>query len=414
MRLALLPAILALFAAPAHAGSYFVDGSSPGGDGKTPATAFRTLGDAMAGLHAVAATTGLRGTTVVHVAPGTYVLPGSLTIDIPNLILQGSTELSLDERRLPTGVRSGETRVQADGAPQQMFLVTAENVAISHFVFDGRDGSVTFSVFVDGTEAPGGTIRKFVLRENQVMKTFFGTLTRAASGLVEGNLFGVPNDPEGQDFGASFGGGPVDSPASIAFHRNRCTWNNFGATFTGDLCVAAQPSPPPVAAKLYAEIWDNDFSGNGGLGVSLALRENSFAFTGLEMAPASLEANLHDNTLRYNGSYGLVIHSPQGAFGFGNCPEDEPATCHVTATDNVVAGNGIAPALVSFRAYISVFLPPAFDCSECVSCYVRNSSIAVDFPFAYDWDVPAGLGDTLTVNDAAVTGFSVAGVTTPP
>jgi hypothetical protein len=400
----------------AVAGDYFVDLGAPANGNGSAGAPFQSLPQAMAALRRKADRGQLRAPTVLHVGPGDYVLSSDLRLDVPNLTVCGTLNLTRDARGLATGASGPRTRIAASVYLQQLVTIAAENVTLSNLYLDGDqsaiygDGAtVTLTVFVDGTQvrdADGGFgIRHFRLANLWAVTAEYGILTRAASGVVEGCLFGGAADFSlANHFGAAIAAGTRERPAFVEFRANRSTGNGaFGATFMGDLARVPDPQPGTFDGALFADVHDNDCSGNGALGLCLVYRENSFFFTLEPTGSAGLAASVHDNTLNDNGLYGLVIHAPQGAFGFGECPGDTPGTLDALLLRNVMTGNGVNQALFSFRAFISAYLVRG-ECDDCVSCYVQQSSMNVwtgwGEEIGFDYDLPAGLGDVLRVDGA--------------
>ncbi len=89
--------------------------ASAGGDG-TGAAPFQNVPEAVAAARArfLEGASKLR----IHIAPGVYVLTGTLLIDVPGLELRGSNEMPLDADGWPDGtvLPGSETRITPSGA----------------------------------------------------------------------------------------------------------------------------------------------------------------------------------------------------------------------------------------------------------------------------------------------------------
>src|SRR4051812_27655572 len=108
MRAAIIPLVVVMaLPAPVVAGDIYVDGNAaPGGDGTSPAAAYRTI------LAAVTDANGRADGATIRVAEGTYVESLNTTITRAGVRILGSTVLAVDARGLPTGDVTSAARVK--------------------------------------------------------------------------------------------------------------------------------------------------------------------------------------------------------------------------------------------------------------------------------------------------------------
>ena len=376
--------VLALAAQSAFSAAIFVDAAAPpGGDGSTPAHAFTSLVDAVAAARAMQR----EGVLVIHLAAGTYALQDSrhgdgLLIDVPRLRLEGETELSFDAAGVPQAVIGGATRITGV-AGKALLRVRAEGVSFSRLILDGIGQDFTgWTLVADGS--PNLTMSQCVS-----YNAFNGVLVRSASGTLEQNIFGTPS--AGNHVGVSVAGGPEAANVSVVFQRNRVEGNNFfGAVFMGDNAAMASAYDPSVDSALHATIAGNEFVGNTVDGLTLSMRENR-GFSAVDHT-AHLVADVHDNVVRDNVYFGVVIHAPQGVFsGPEVCRHSPPAHVDAVFASNAFSGNGAGDGHFTFDAV-------ATDLGFFGSCFVNFSSIRVDFPNgSFDY-VLGGTGNTLVIN----------------
>jgi hypothetical protein len=382
--ISLVAFVLALAAQPACSATIFVDAAAPpGGNGSAPAHAFVSLVDAVAAARVLPR----QGALVIHLAAGTYPLPASkrgdgLLIDVPRLRLEGETQLSFDAAGVPQAVIGGATRITGVTG-QALLRVRADGVSLSGLILDGVDrGSTSWTLVADGS--PNFTMSKCVS-----YNAFFGVLVRSASATLEQNIFGTP--AAANQMGALVAGGPEAANVSVVFQRNRVEGNGyFGAVFMGDNAAVASAYDPSVDSALHATIAGNQFVGNTLDGLALSLRENPY-LSAVDHT-AYLVADVHDNVVRDNVYFGVMIHAPQGVRGPEACRKSPPARVDAAFANNVFSGNGAGDGHFTFDAVVTdLGLFPAV-------CFVNFSSILVDFPNgSFDY-VLGGTGNTLVIN----------------
>ena len=178
-------------------------------------------------------------------------------------------------------------------------------------------------------------------------------------------------------------GGPEAANVSVVFQRNRVEGNGFfGAVFMGDNAA--------VDSALHATIAGNEFVGNTFDGLTLSLRENPY-ISAVDHT-AHLVADVHDNVVRDNVYFGVMIHAPQGVAGPDACRKSPPARVDAAFANNVFSGNGAGDGHFTFDAVVT-----DLGLFKAV-CFVNFSSILVDFPNgSFDY-VLGGTGNTLVIN----------------
>ena len=379
-----LAVAFSLTAQPAFSATIFVDAAAPpGGDGSTPAHAFTSLVDAVAAARAMPR----QGALVIHLAAGTYTLQASkrgdgLLIDVPRLRLEGETQLSFDAAGVPQAVIGGATRIT--GATRKALLrVRSDGVSLTGLILDGvGQGLTSWTLVADGSP-------NFTMNQCVSYNAFYGVLVRSASGTLEQNIFGTHS--AGNHFGVSVAGGPEAANVSVVFQRNRVEGNSFfGAVFMGDNAAVASAYDPSVDSALHATIADSEFVGNTVGGLALSIRENP-NFSAVDHT-AHLVADVHDNIVRDNVHFGVIIHTGQGVFsGQEVCRKSPPARVDAAFANDAFSGNGAGDGHFTFDAV-------ATDLGLFGSCFVNFSSIRVDFPNgSFDY-VLGGTGNTLVIN----------------
>ena len=369
---------------PAFSATIFVDAAAPpGGDGSTPAHAFTSLVDAVAAARAMQR----QGALVIHLAAGTYTLQASkrgdgLLIDVPSLRLEGETQLSFDAAGVPQAVIGGATRITGV-AGKALLRVRSDRVSLTGLILDGVGQDLTsWTLVADGSP-------NFTMNQCVSYNAFYGVLVRSASGTLEQNIFGTP--AAGNHIGVSVAGGPEAANVSVVFQRNRVEGNGFhGAVFMGDNAAVASAYDPSVDSALHATIADSEFVGNTVDGLALAIRENP-AFSAVDHT-AHLVADVHDNVVRDNVHFGVIIHAGQGVFsGQEVCRKSPPAHVDAAFANDDFSGNGAGDGHFTFDAV-------ATDLGLFGSCFVNFSSIRVDFPNgSFDY-VLGGAGNMLVIN----------------
>jgi hypothetical protein len=306
----------------------FVDASAlPGGNGTSPATAYRTIGAAVAdaNLRAVGST--------IHIAEGTYSESPTITITRDGVTLLGDTVLSRDAAGLATGSYSHGAIVQPAvpvGTPvpsgSALIRVNASNVTITGLVLDGGVPHPALNIgggpllMVDG--APTAHALTNVSIQGNVM-AHHGQLVllRLAGVVVSGNYFGRGN--MGLVAYSSFEHDTLhpDPEVHLLVSGNRIVdLQNTGVAINGGVGSLTAPTFASVGLTAgpgvqHVEIAQNDISRNGtGIG---SLYPQPIQYSGLLFVmtssdatdpsqPSRIEASVHDNRFLEN-AYALSI-----------------------------------------------------------------------------------------------------------
>lgn len=370
----------------ARAESLFVDAGNPDAGDGTSRNPFRNLGSAVDAARARHQNS--PGTTVIHVAPGTYTVPrisyavnppvnrwtqldapaGSLLFDFPNVKVLGVTKFELDDLGRPIRAVAGtETIVQVLpflGDQENISRIAASRVTISGLIFEGHDGPFgsggrffNRAIDVDGQRVdpsppPPDTdagpevvpLSGIVIRQNLFRNVALGFHTRLASMTVEQNRFGrapeEPGGPGGLSTGGSFCAGTADHPAVVRFACNVSTGNRQGVGFQAVTNNDKPPVDPDAAAdqSLVLEVAYNDLRGNKsfgapnpGTGIGILVD----GLTGNPTKPVFASADIHDNLLD-GGEYGVVVDAVLPTFlAFGPAFPEIPSY-HTNAPGAVV------------------------------------------------------------------------------
>jgi hypothetical protein len=355
-------------------------------------------------------------TIVIHVAAGLYAETLPLTLDVPNLRLQGATSLNIDGDGLPTSfVGSTETRIVAQPPlteTQTILLLgptskklTGTGVTIQGLVLDAGNKSKA-----GGRDIIIDRVSGFMIRDNVLTgSAMLGVDGRASSGTIEGNLI------TGVGCGICIGAGNRQSPAFYTFQKNRSVGNAQGGLLVGgsDYDGVLYPQLLPVAPgtsfdSVTAVIKENDLSDNN--------KDTSFSFGIRLMAfipntPATQsESNITvfatDNRIT-NNTVGITIDA-----GF---PWRSDARLWTTSLSATFAGNTISfskltPALISFTRNEAAEFPKK---ELQFWKYLQDSTITITDPTAdlsgYWFDHPATdpidgriLNNSLTVNGSTI------------
>ncbi len=334
---------------------------------------------------------------VIHVRPGTYVgsydsshlannprlelLP--IIINVPDLNLEGGTELDEDEGGLPTGTYplESETLLTTDlplTRGQVLLLIATTDdgmagngVSATGFVIDAQAplpaGVPGFQIYVD--RVSDFSIRRNLLRQGS------GFGTRLASGAFERNLSiaNNPSPPPGGlgSTGMFITGGSVARPAAVTLRRNRSRQNGGGTSVDavanllqldlGANTLRLEPlqmtydrSDPKdqqnIPDKLTVLIEGNDLSDNTFFGLRCGFYP-PFPYTTVDTTQpitGTLRVAVRNNRLHHNGQYGLVVDpfssSRSNARQF-------TASFEGTVENNSLIGNGRNAFLISFTNY---------------------------------------------------------------
>jgi hypothetical protein len=293
----------------------------------------------------------------IHVRPGTYVgsydpshlannprlelLP--IIINVPDLSLEGGTELDEDEDGLPTGTYplESETLLTTDlplTRGQVLLLIArttdgmaGNGVSVSGFVMDAQGQHLPS---IPGFDIYADRVSDFSIHDNVLRHGVSGAGTRLASGSVEANFCASSSSGPG----IFISGGSMTHPARVNLRRNRSTQNGLGgagifavANFVqldlGANTLRLEPlqmsydlnnpeDQQNIPDRLEATVESNDLSDNfagpdGGSGYGLACRfYPPLRYTTADMTQAmrgTLNVVVSGNRLSRNANYGLIV-----------------------------------------------------------------------------------------------------------
>ena len=440
--------VMALFAGQAHAADLYADGAvTINGDGTTARPYWR-ITDAVARARLIRQTAAIPASEriVIHVAPGAYlgseenavlnknpryeILP--ILLNVPNLTLGGATELTLDARSLPTGMRIGtETLLQS---LDNYGIFTKSVILISRTTDGGVGNDVTVTgLHVDlpeGSFAGEGIIVDRVSNFRIQGNVFThagggGIITQNASGVIEDNLaFDNPGPALG-----FMSGGSTALPARIVIRRNRGVESEGGVmlcSVTGrwvphvganDLEIVSQQATfdgNDLPNTLVATVADNDFSHNHFFGIRLV----AFPYSSVHSEPNQglhgfMAADVTDNTMNENGLYGVSVDTANSS---KTSNQQDSFSFKGTFQGNQLIGNGRAAFLFDFTViWVEQSNLPLEDNPLLKNSYGYLQSSTYDVTVldgegaGFDYDNPTNdpidgtvLNNTLIVNGAVV------------
>jgi hypothetical protein len=424
---------------PRHLGrarTLFVSAASvPGGDGSAESPNQR-ITDALDRARALRAATD--APIIVRVSPGTYVgsyrttgptieaLP--LILNIPNLVLRGSTELVVDGNGLPTGaIASGATILTHPPVETLRFDADLIYIGAAGTKVTQPDGTVVPDpatvtrgdcVFVEGfslSHAGGNAVeadrvQNFAVSRNiqqggVAMGLAGGVVTRGASGVIEGNFLT-------QDTGGVFAlGGNANFPADVLVVGNRMIQDGNGIIAKGSPWGIQPVGAPanPLAGVPFADVFEmlsieisgNDLSENAGSKPPLASQGIKIGVVFDHAYPPSakspctdprvvirgdVDAFVHDNRIAQN-DIGVVVDGdyPYRTFNHvADCRLFE-GRIDVTFKDNDVTGNLRTPLALTFTRNIAATDRTRLDPKKSATSfqYVQNSVFSVSDPDAF-------------------------------
>jgi hypothetical protein len=338
--------------------------AAAGGDGRTPATAYRTIREAVADVNE-------RNDShdyIIHIAEGTYVEPpDAIRITRDGVRLLGSTKLMLDETGLPTGAYQDAAIVRPAlpagtliPAGSALVRVSASHVGIAGLVLDGGVPGPPLGppaegllLVVDGAPV-GRQLTGISIQRNAVINTSQATLLRLASITATGNFFARSN------LGlSSFGGFEnlthPELESTLVVSANRFVdHRNIALNVLGSLGLVPSPTTTPglVAGPTVNRslIERNDFArnGNGNDGSYpqptqySALNFNPMNDTSDTRQPSRLYTEVRQNRFIENG-YGVSVsqrvrlNQEQTLYTFSG-----------RLTGNTYCGNGLNDAFFNF------------------------------------------------------------------
>lgn len=349
----------------------FVDVAADGtGDGTAPRP-YRRISDALSAARDVSQND--PDTKIsIHVAPGVYVGSGiddsgdlerlPLIVDVPHLSLIGGTSLSADDAGLPTGALNPRrmsilTPDAGLAEDQALIIVTASHCSVSRFVLDGghpMSAVAGFGIVVERSA-------DFSIHTNVLTGGLsHGIDTSASSGTITGNFIAQVG------CGMSVGAGSESSPAVVVVSDNRVVDNaQGGVLLSGGSQVAPLPELPPsfeTRDTLHAIVEGNDLSGhNFGFGVRVFVIRRDPPDPANQSA-GNLVAVIRDNTLSDN-SFGISIDAgcPYRTRDQMVDPRMYTGTLRLQLEGNTIAGNTLAPALISFTRFSAALNPSELD-----------------------------------------------------
>jgi hypothetical protein len=359
-------------------------------------------------------------TITIHVGSGHFVGSYSKTkptiealplyLDVPNLVLHGETILTDDADGLPTGfVHGTETTLVANpplsGEEQALIVIgptssglSGNGVTVDGFVLDAGHGTNG-----KGQDIAIDRVKDFAVRANVLTggaKT--GAGTRASSGAVEGNFI------TGLGEGAIFRAGNKNSPALVAFRRNRSVANVIGGVLllgSGYRGVTF-PGLSPIDRRtmfdsLIGEVSGNDLSDNNGVphfsfGIGCFQIQRDIP---AGQSTGGLTVVVSGNRI-VNNWFGVVIDA---GFPFRDDPRLWQGTFDGSFTANTVAENLQSPAVITFTKVAG---------GE-IYKYLQDSTVRLRYTGGdldgYLFDHPATdpidgriLGNTLVVNGVTI------------
>jgi hypothetical protein len=318
--------------------SFFVDSAAPlGGDGSSKSP-FARITDAIEAARGITGKAHGKGheEIVVHVAPGKYVgsyskacldknsktecLP--IAINVPNVRLQGRTELEQDDLGLPTAAKPGSETILTSDAPltgeQALIVITrtkdgsvGDNVSVMGLVLDANGGRGAWADRVSGLTFKG----------NVVQNSFAGIAVHMTSGRIEGNL--AHKTPNGTGIGV--GAGSKNNPAEVFVAANRSVSNFVGLLIGGTanlldmdfghnsvqatpyLKVFPKSQGDDVPNQLSVTITANDLSNNSAAGLRCYMYQPQTYSTRDGRLTAEINAAVSGNRCNGNAQYGIVV-----------------------------------------------------------------------------------------------------------
>lgn len=348
---------------------YVDKAAAPGGDGSKLAP-FRRITDAVNYVRGFP----LGERLEIKVKPGTYIGRYSNTdpnledlpiiIDIPNLKLTGSISMLTDESGLPTGEIKPETNTMLIASPallanQSLLIITPSvdpsfrrlGVEVSRFSFNGGYSTRPTPVLF-GTGISVERVQDFTIRNNYVTGwAEVGIRTRASSGKIQGNYISKVGS------GTVILAGSASSPANVKFSGNRSVNNFFGG-----LLLNGGGINDASFDRLTAVVDGNDLSDNNinpvagqGFGIRVAVVRHDPPNPGTF---GNVTATVSNNRIS-NNNLGFSIEAgfPYRTFGGFPDPRLHNGTLYLFLEGNVVSGNLLTPALISFTRNTATFAP---------------------------------------------------------
>jgi hypothetical protein len=377
-----LVVLAAAFAGPAVAEDLYVNASAPSNGSGSLQHPYWRITDAVtrARNDRRNAVIPLAETITIHVAPGTYIgsffntgphiEPLPIVLNVPNLVIQGSTALDLDSGGLPYRVAKN-TAQSVLAADADLNDYTAALITITRTT-DGSAGDwvtvtgFTLHVEVDFQGVLADHVSHFRIMGNSIDGAFLNIYTRAATGTIEGNLLS-----HSDTIGCLSEGGTGQFPSQVSVIGNRINSNEdigvIGVTYPSDFTLnlgqsglSSLPfqfggSHPDMPNGLNLTLAGNDISDNAGAGIRLFVAPfvpNAQAILGA--GSPTLLANIVGNTINRNQQYGLVVDGGDAPLGFA----PYSGTVLVSLLANSIARSGVQPALFTFYNFFDTIAGP--------------------------------------------------------
>jgi hypothetical protein len=319
--------------------------------------------------------------------PGKERLP--LLLNIPRLVLRGSTVISDDENGLPTLVVTGtETVIRSDrpqASKQYLVIVTRTNpLASSGFPesleMSGDDVTIegVKLMAVAGRQLPSALIgidgvSGFVVRGNMLAEAGNGVWTRLSSGRIEGNLL------INHTVGFYLTGGSLRYPATFDIVDNRVIGGTAAVTalalvggaettnLRADLEFGANRFvrvPLPLFNRVsnpdeVPDVVSARIVGNAVTGAQIGLRvtgylQHAYTLPSGQDETAKVTAIFRRNLVTQNSVYGLVVDAGQIALGDRRILDFNLSFAETTLEDNT-----LGPAMFSFWRLGGSISPPS-------------------------------------------------------
>lgn len=347
-------------------------------------------------------------TTAVSSDPAVEQLP--FIIDVPDLTVRGALQMQVDETGRATGLgnETGTTTIapspaliivggmgSMSGAPEPIFIVNAHPVGpkghgavIEGFTLQSGRGPIDVSTGGFGVLAM--RVDDLIVRGNR----FDGGLSsgadlRASSALVERNYL----SGRGSSCDLCLAG-----PGAYVARDNRMIGGGIPGVLILPTVLLAVPAQVeqyqlPASATITADIMNNEVRDHTRVPVGVGLRVGSVGVGAPDVA-GLVQVRLTDNLL-VNNTFGIIIEA-----GFPRDATLRRGDIELKTNGNVMRGSCQHDLLVSLAAGQTGLGLSAMP-------YLLGSSFTLTFDGDLSWaeawySHPAGFGNSLTVNGAAI------------
>ncbi len=371
-----VPVVLAMvLAAPVRAEDLYVNVSSPPHGSGTINSPYARITDAVVRARADRQNRLIPAseTIVIHVAPGAYVgqfAPSTNTneeilpivLNVPNLVLQGSTILTADSAGVPTGVaENGHQSIISSKDDSSNFLTALLIIVRTTDSSAGDAVTVAGFTFTGNASCQGiiaDHVSHFSIAGNIISGAYANVYSRAASGTIAGNLL-----LSADTIGYIGEGGTGRFPSTVSVTRNRISDNGeigaVGVTYPSDMAVDLGGTG---LTALSFQFGGNDPDMPNGF--VLAVRGNHVCRSpmGIRLFVAPLIPNaqsirdagtptllaiISGNSIHNSDQYGLVVDGGDAPPGFA----PYSGTVLLFLAGNSISGSGIQPGLFTFYNY---------------------------------------------------------------